>query len=350
MNILFVDWAWHGPAYDSRSLAQSALGGSESTLVRIATALATTHTVSVAQSNRTTTEVHDGVRYINAADMAALAKQQCVDVCIIMRKIRHTQTIANQFPKAKILVWLHDYLPLKSRIYGNAIMRADAQIITVSHTHAGHTAAVFGNGWRKAYQEKDRSKAARWPISTIYNPIADELQPDNTHVDPNKLVFFSSPHKGLPQVLNHFKALRAVIPSLKLHIANPGYRAGTSTTQDLQSAGIEVLGNLPQAAIHAHVRSALCVFYPQSVFPETFGLVYAEANAMGTPALAHDFGAAAEILSSTQLINAHNPTDILTRIQAWHAGQRPTVTLPQHLRLAHVTEQWQALLERFGHN
>lgn len=350
MNLLFVDWAWHGPAYDSRALAQHALGGSESTLVRIATALAKTHTVSVAQSNRTVTEVHDGVRYINAADMAELAKRQCVDVCILMRKLRHIPKLAAQFPSAKLLVWSHDYLPHKSRLYQKYLNRANAHVVTVSHTHAGHMAAVLGNGLSKAYQEKDWSKPATWSVSTIYNPIADDLRPDNTPVDPNKLVFFSSPHKGLPQVLKHFKTLRAAIPTLKLYVANPGYRENAAIAQDLQSAGVKALGNLSQPDIHAHVRSALCVFYPQSVFPETFGLVYAEANAVGTPVLAHDFGAAAEILSSTQLINAHNQTDILTRIQAWHAGQRPTVTLPQHLRLAQVTEQWQALLERFGHN
>ncbi len=53
-----------------------------------------------------------------------------------------------------------------------------------------------------------------------------------------------------------------------------------------------------------HIRESLCVFYPQTQRCETFGLVYAESNAVGTPVLAHDFGAAREVLSSPdQLIN-----------------------------------------------
>jgi len=350
VNLLFVDWAWHGPAYDSQSLAEQALGGSESTLLKIAMALAQTHTVNIAQLNRKTTAVHDGVRYVNAADLTALAQTQAVDVCIVMRKIRHTETLAKRFPKAKILLWLHDYLPLKSRIYQSAITRAQAQIITVSHTHAGQIAAVLGTGWRKANQEKDWSKAAIWPVSTIYNPIDDALQPDRTVVDPNKLVFFSSPHKGLPQVLEHFARLRTEIPQLKLYVANPGYRQNDRLNQALKADGIEILGNLPQPEIHQHVRSALCVFSPQTVFPETFGLVYAEANAMGTPALTHDFGAAAEILSTEQIVNAHHPRTVINRIKTWHNGARPTVSLPAHLRLSTVIDQWQAVLERInGH-
>ena len=38
------------------------------------------------------------------------------------------------------------------------------------------------------------------------------------------------------------------------------------------------------------------LLYPQRVWPETFGLVLAEAAAVGTPTLAYDFGAAREVM------------------------------------------------------
>ena len=56
------------------------------------------------------------------------------------------------------------------------------------------------------------------------------------------------------------------------------------------------LGALPPAQVIEQARSALCVFMPNFLMPETFGLVFAEANAVGTPVLAHDCGAAREVL------------------------------------------------------
>ena len=41
-------------------------------------------------------------------------------------------------------------------------------------------------------------------VSTIYNPVEDSLVPDDSAVDPDTLVFFSSPNKGLSSRSMHF--------------------------------------------------------------------------------------------------------------------------------------------------
>src|SRR5205823_4608734 len=148
---------------------------------------------------------------------------------------------------------------------------------------------------------------------TIYNPVEDALTPDGTPVDERKLIFFSSPNKGLNFTLDAFSALKRRMPDLRLVVGNPGYKAGG----DARRAGVEFLGPQPQARIHAEVRSALCTFFPNFVIPETFGLVFAESHALGTPVLTHDCGAALEVVGDPR------------QLRARRARPRPAHTTPR---------------------
>ncbi|HXN79716.1 MAG TPA: glycosyltransferase, partial [Steroidobacteraceae bacterium] len=205
---------------------------------------------------------------------------------------------------------------------------------------------------------------------TIYNPVDDTLMPDGTPVDERKLIFFSSPNKGLNFTLDAFSALKKRMPDLRLVVGNPGYKAGC----DARRAGVELLGPQPQARIHAEARSALCTFFPNFVIPETFGLVFAESHALGTPVLTHDCGAALEVIGDPRQVLPLTPAyrlyeaavgslpprwrrlparlaasaglfdAYLERIRAWRSGERPHTGPDPRFRLSKVTEQWRALL------
>ena len=109
---------------------------------------------------------------------------------------------------------------------------------------------------------------------------------------------FLSPNKGLAFTLDAFRALRRRMPDLRLQVGNPGYKIRKSAVIE----GVEYLGPQPQERIHKEVRSALCTFFPNFVLPETFGLVFAESKAVGTPVLTCDAGAAAEIVGDPQQV------------------------------------------------
>jgi glycosyltransferase involved in cell wall biosynthesis len=205
---------------------------------------------------------------------------------------------------------------------------------------------------------------------TLYNPVDDELHPDGTAVDPEKLVFFSSPNKGLYFALDAFRELRRALPGLRLVVGNPGYKALPA----LQNAGVELLGAQPQSRVHLQVRSALCTFFPNFLIPETFGLVFAESHALGTPVLTHDCGAAAEVVADpAQLLPVSAAArcyealagglppawragparlagtaglfdDYVERIRQWREGARPQVAPDARFRLSAVTSRWRALL------
>jgi glycosyltransferase involved in cell wall biosynthesis len=211
---------------------------------------------------------------------------------------------------------------------------------------------------------------------TIYNPVDDDLKPDGSEVDTAKLVFFSSPNKGLALTLDAFQAARRVMPDLRLRVGSPGYkslrRAGMESV-DGKIDGVEWLGALPHARILAEVRTALCVFYPNFVLPETFGLVLAEAKAVGTPVLTHDCGAAAEVLADPRQILPITPAvrlyeqaaqlfpnrarpliapwaarlglfdPYVERVRAWRHGGRPTTEPDARFKLTAVAQRWRSL-------
>jgi glycosyltransferase involved in cell wall biosynthesis len=348
---LFFDPACQQP-YDTRALRQQAMGGTEATVVRVADALE----ALVTQHNRTET----CGRYRVPERMPEITS------VVINRDSRALPLVRDLYPNARVYLWLHDQLRPGSKRAGwlastAALLRDLAvTIVCVSDSQRRGVEATL-----RTIRVEDVVRA-----HTIYNPIDDVLAPDGSPVDPDKLVFFSSPNKGLKFTLDAFRALRRQMPALRLVVGNPGYKIRKSVVID----GVEYLGPQPQTRIHAEVRTALCTFFPNFVIPETFGLVFAESNALGTPVLTHDCGAAAEVIGDRSQIlpvkAGHRVYEALLsnvssgwragpawiaaslglfdayaeRIRAWRSGGRPHVGPDPRFRLATITERWRALL------
>jgi glycosyltransferase involved in cell wall biosynthesis len=349
--ILFLDPACQRP-YDTRTLTSEASGGTEATLTRVADALE----AYVMQHNR----AEAWGRYLPVQALAGITH------VVINRDSRALPLVRRLFPAARVYLWLHDQLNPGSR-------RARWLAGTAAGLRECRPAAVcVSDSQRRGVEATLRALglADFVPARTIYNPIDESLLPDDTPLDPGKLVFFSSPNKGLSFTLDAFAALRNSMPELRLLVGNPGYKANRST----RIAGVEFLGALPQRAMHQHVRGALCTFFPNFVIPETFGLVFAESHALGTPVLTVDCGAALEVLGDrdevlplrrsyrlyertvgslppgVRRVPAHLAAraglfdDFTRRIGAWRAGARPRVGPDPRFRLGSVAASWRALL------
>jgi glycosyltransferase involved in cell wall biosynthesis len=348
---LFFDPSCQQP-YDSRTLRQQAMGGTEATVTRVADALE----ALVAQHNRT--EAYG--RYRPPERMPEITN------VVINRDSRALARVRELYPNARIYLWLHDQLRPGSKRAGWLASTADllrevkATIVCVSDSQRlGVEAALRTMRLEGAVQ-----------TLTIYNPIDDALAPDDSKVDLDKLVFFSSPNKGLKFTLDAFRFLRRQMPGLRLVVGNPGYKVRKSVAID----GVEYLGPQPQARMHDEVRTALCTFFPNFVIPETFGLVFAESNALGTPVLTVDCGAAAEVIGDRNQILPVTAADRIyekllrsispgwrsgparvaaalgmfdayaDKIQAWRSGARPRVGPDPRFGLAAVAERWRTLL------
>jgi glycosyltransferase involved in cell wall biosynthesis len=250
------------------------------------------------------------------------------DAVVVLRDPDSLVAARQVFPQARLYLWLHDF---GSAEFVRAILEhcrdTNAEPIAVSHWYAAHIS-----------EDEESNKRLRPRV--IYNPIDDTLPSAAAAFDKNKLVFFSSPKKGLAQTLPLFEQARASInPAFKLFLMNPGYYKSTLAAYP----NVVDLGVLPHAKAIEHVRGALCVFYPNSAIPETFGLVFAEANAVGTPVLTMDIGAAREILYDPAEV-CSSVDEVLPRLESWYKGARPTVKHKPEFLTSNVVRSWLALL------
>jgi glycosyltransferase involved in cell wall biosynthesis len=350
-SVLFFDPACQQP-YDTRTLQQKATGGTEASVTRVADALG----AFVMQHNRT--EVFD--RYLPPGRIEG------IEHVILNRDSRALPRVRELYPNANTYLWLHDQLNPGSKrgrrlaYTAQHLRELSVKVICVSDTQRRGVEATL-----RRIKVDDRVRAL-----TIYNPVDDSLIPDGSPIDDRKLVFFSSPNKGLAFSLDAFRALRRRMPDLQLKVGNPGYKIRKPAAIE----GVEYLGPQPQDRIHSQVRTALCTFFPNFVIPETFGLVFAESKAVGTPILTSDAGAAAEIVGDPQQVlpvtfaqrvyestlSSFSPQwrggparladrlglfDVFVeRVRAWRSGDRPAAAPDPRFRLTAVANQWRALL------
>jgi glycosyltransferase involved in cell wall biosynthesis len=341
-----------GRPYDSETLRREAMGGTEATVVRVADALG----ALVVQHNRTEARG----RYLPPRSDPAVTH------VIVNRDSRAVTTVHQLYPNARVHLWLHDRVRPRSkrarRIAADARVLRDlaVNVICVSDTQRHAVEAALR--WMGV--------SDRVPACTIYNPVDDELQPDGSPIDDRKLVFLSSPNKGLKFTLDAFGAVRRAMPDMRLVVGNPGYKADRTPRLD----GVEYLGPQPQQRIHAEARTALCTFFPNFIIPETFGLVFAESRALGTPVLTHDCGAALEVLGDPAQVlpvtagkrlyetllgefpagwrrgparaaAALGLFDIyVERIRRWRTGARPVTAPDPRFRLSAVAQRWREML------
>ena len=348
-RIVFYDPACPTP-YSTATLERGGVGGSEACVVRVAHALG----ARVMQHCRHSIEG-------NFWPPFAMPNAEHV---VVLRDARALREARRLFPNARLHLWLHDLVaPGSSRARWLSESKPHLGGVTVicvsDFLHTRATATFRALGIHDALD-----------IRTIYNPIDDDLAVDGTPIDDRKLLFMSSPNKGLDYSLTAFRAIARIIPGLRLFVANPGYK-------DLprrEFPDVEWLGVLPPARAIAHARSALAVFMPNLLLPETFGLVFAESNAVGTPVLAHDVGAAREVLhASNPVIPARRRQragarlarwmgtrapqllsgpamrmglfdDYVEILRGWRAGHRPVVVGNPRFRLSAVVAEWRQLL------
>jgi glycosyltransferase involved in cell wall biosynthesis len=320
MKILFVDGV-APQGYTCNSMRERALGGSEATLLRVARGLAKEgHTVSVLQTSdpERGTVVVDGIQHIGVE-----AKIEAPDAIIHMRTAMLVEGFREEYPAARHIVWLHDNLGVEQ-----CLMEPfqGEEVVCVSDWHADTFLKAEGGTVKKVHR--------------IYNPV--EIDGHRLDKVRGRLGFFSSPHKGLAQVVHMFNQLKKERPELELVVGNPGYYA------DEVHEGVRFLGQLSHARALEEMSKCSALLQVQSVFPETFGLVMAEANAMGVPVITYGIGAAFEVLmGSNHKYNSviYDGDEAVVRHAVALLGRnKNTPVLDPRFSLSSVLECWKKLL------
>ena len=332
-EILIIDNTYPQP-YQTNTIKQQAMGGTESSIIRTANILSKVYNVIVAQKFRDQIVVESQwLKYIPKSKIEQLNP----DAIIVLRKITLVDNLTKIFPLAKIFVWLHTYKNREFLLRRFGLVKNNCTLICNSETHKKHTYQLLNSGILSQLLSFFIKKV---DVHYCYNPIP-RVVTKSRQKDINKLIYLSSPNKGLKQVLTCFKAINKAIPQLKLYIANPGYKNQSIADQD----NVIDLGSLAREELMRHVSESLCVFYPQNTFSETFGLIYAEANAYQTVVLAHNIGSAKEILHpNNPLIDAENTSQIIDTIRSWQQHY-PDIGYNKKFSDENILKQWQILIE-----
>lgn len=336
-TVLFLDNTYP-KAYQSDTLKNEAIGGTEASVIRIAKILSKNYQVYVAQKNRDlATKESKTLKFIPKTDITKIQP----NIIIVLRKYKLLRKMAKLFPQAQLFLWLHTYKNTEYVFLRAKLSKNKFSIICNSDTHRKHTnqlinTSIFGKIFSLFF--------ANINVEFGYNPIPrPEIKTYSKDI--NKLIFFSSPNKGLKQVLDSFSKISKQLPQLKLYIANPGYKTEIFSPQEKTV----VLGSLSHNEMMKHVCESLCVFYPQDTFAETFGLIYAEANANAVPVLAHNIGAAKEILdNNNQLIDVRNINEIINIIKHWQKNY-PKIQYNEKFSDDNILEQWTNIIESNNH-
>lgn len=316
--------------YTLDTLENGALGGTEASCLRIANELARRgHGVVLAQRGLEQGDTENKLWYCPLDQASNCGTYNTV---ITLRDAGTYLKNKERFPNSKHYLWMHDVVSGDYALHIAAHLGGKvADMICVSHWHKKQILEI-------AAQMPDPPKLN---IFVIYGPLADYCTKQTPNYDPFKLIFFSSPHKGLDHTLEVFKALRAIEPRYRLYVSNPGY---FKSKEDLPE-GVIGLGTLAHKEVIEHVRGALCLFYPNTTFPETFGLVMAEADAVGTPVIAHRIGAAPEVVyHHEEILDCFNIPEVVKRVLSYTSGERLIVQGKKEFSIKSVIDEWEKVL------
>ncbi len=329
-TIAFVDPACQD-GYAPEDLYARALGGTEATILKVSVALREDFEIIHFQNGReqANSSPAGALRPLN--DIGEMIDPRAI---IVINSWKVAIKLRKQFELTPIFLWLHIHPGKHNRKMGAALRDANITVICVSGSHAKQFREFLG-------------ESTPPEIDFIYNPIPDGLQADDTRRDLNRLIFASAPHKGLRQIYAQFDAVRKYLPNLVLAVADPGYLSWDSGPPP---ANVLHLGVIPQERLLKHMRRSLCLFYPQTSFAETFGLVIVEANAVGTPVLVQKgLGANDEVAPDhQQTVDGTDIEGLVGRISSWQKSF-PTISARQEFRMSSVSHSWtRTLLTAMG--
>lgn len=317
--------------YNYGTLENGALGGTEASCLRITNGLhARGHSVWLAQRGRTEPETSN-IHYI-PRDMPIVGREP--NTVITLRDAGVYVSNMGLYPNSRHYLWMHDVVggEYLDHLVHHLKPLKQVDMICVSQWHKSQILQSL----------LPHLPDTHLNVRVIYGPLADYcVKKPNTIIDYRKLIFFSSPHKGLNETLEIFKKLRAVDPNYTLYISNPGY----FKSKDDLPEGVVGLGTLTHREVIEHVRTSLCLFYPNPVFAETFGLVLAEADAVGTPVIAHPIGAAPEVvMHPKEIMNCLDHDAVIKRVIEYKSGQRLIVKGKKEYTLNRVITEWEKLV------
>ncbi len=193
-------------------------------------------------------------------------------------------------------------------------------------------------------------------IFVIPNALyTDEFASDlPTTVDHNRIVYASAWIKGVEGVIAVFDHVFRNDPDFRLTLMNPGYdnmdryKGLIADMKRKYSDRVEILGPQSRAEFSRVVAGSLCTMSAR--FSETFGCIFAESLALGTPVVADVCsGAVREYAGDESIVDFGNPDTVLSALRRLR-NNRPAVSLSQMYLPECIYKSWKELLHTIAYD
>lgn len=288
--------------------------------------------------------------------------------------LRDPQILDAPIKAKKKILWLHDVSIGDSRYgeFGDRFSKVDC-IVCPSVFHIEHIGRVYKghmNPWTAENHVVLNAFDHRWFDHNIANTIHDR--------DPYRVVYASSPDRGLPRLLDLWPAIASAVPAASLHIyygwdsidaiIEKGlptapmlahFKKVTEATIDrLVEAGHKIVwhGRVNQDVLGEDFKKSGILAYPAN-FMETFGLVFAQAMMAGMVPVVPKLGFLSDLVGDVGIVVPGSPDsmefgDRFVKAVA-HAAEPPIVVREQlqdrvqGLNWENTTDAWERV---FGAN
>jgi glycosyltransferase involved in cell wall biosynthesis len=329
MRIVFIDGV--GWPYDVSTPSTRPIGGSQSALCYLATALHERgHAVRILNSVGAHGVVR-GIMHHNIDSVTATWFSEPKTAYIWLNPTADQASLIRPLlPASSVIVqWqqhAHDQPAVQGMIHGAL--------------HSAWDRFVFLSDWQKRSFEvqfglaPSRSLILRNAASPFCLAVSnDRSQLFAAKSDTCRLVYTSTPYRGLQYLMEWFPILKREFPKIKLQIFSSlaVYFCAEEDAEDLQlyelcrkTDGVEYFGGLPQPILAQHLQAASILAYP-NVFAETSCIAAIEAMVAGLSIVSTDLGALPETcLGQARLAFAGSEADALQNLKRnWigHMGE-----------------------------
>ncbi len=283
--------------FDALSHLRGFTGGSEEAVIYLAEHLSrlghevTVYTPEFTPPDSNFIRAHMGVLWRDVKDFDFFGDKhetvlfwRCPDV---VRQVKDA-------PYRKVL-WLHDY---EYNAPPEAYKAAD-EVVVLSEAHG------------RAIAECDGFDA---PFAYGANGIDEDMFPSvlGQERDPNKVIYMSSPDRGLHRLLEEWPKIRERAPEATLDIyydwtqfakIQPEFHELLSNAvKNLEGQGVRHIGGVDQPTLHEAMRKASVWVYSNTGKIETFCISAVKAQACGLTCITTDAGALGEVVLDGQII------------------------------------------------
>lgn len=285
--------------WDDKIYKDKGIGGSETAAVEVAEWIKkkTGRRVIVFHTRSENRLSPNGVEYRKVEEMPEYFKNHKPKAHLAWR---HTAKLTD----AKTFVWCHDLITPELDKLDNY-----DKVIALTQFHKNYLEGMAG-------VPSDKILVSRNGIDPERFRLTEDIK-----TNPNKIIFSSSPDRGLEYAIQIVEKARETEPDLELHVFYGFENLKKSNQPHLKEIAhrvegmiqerdwVKYHGNVTQSELAIHMREASIWLYP-ATFIETFCITALEALSSGTYPLARDIGALTNTLGEAANSNMARLLDL----------------------------------------